>query len=34
MASLKYRLEGSPEDTRGGFPMYFPLYFIVLLKQL
>jgi len=34
MASLKYRLEGSPEGTSGGISYIFPLCFTVLLKQL
>ena len=34
MASLKYRLEGSPKGTLGGISYVFLLCFTVLLKQL
>src|ERR1700723_4612285 len=34
MVSLGHRLESSLDGTLGRFPMYFLLYFMVLLKQL
>ena len=34
MASLKHHLEGSLKNTLGGISHIFPLYFMVLLKQL
>jgi len=34
MASLEYRLEGSPEGTLGGYFLYIPFVFYSSIKAI